>query len=81
MLCCLNLCTCGENDDCIANFWDFFLAISKFLMGALDAQQNFMLMIFVFFLSLRSKLIAFVVKNLSKLAMPESKYLNTLKPI
>ena len=47
----------------------FFLAILKFLMAPLDAQQNFMLMKYFFFLSIfvRSKVIAFFVKKLPKL--------------
>ena len=62
------------------NFWEnydfiekkkliFFLAILKFLMAPLDAQQNFMIMKYCFFLSIfvRSKVIAFFVKKLPKL--------------
>ena len=47
---------------------DFFLAIFKFLMTALDAQQNFMLMKYNFSRSIfvRSKVIAFFVKKLPK---------------
>ena len=60
----------------ISNFWEnydfiekklykkliFFLAILKFLMAPLDAQQNFMPMKYIFFLSIfvRSKVIAFL---------------------
>ena len=68
----------------MCNFWEnrdfiekkivkkliFFLAILKFLMAPLDAQQNFMLMKynFFFFLSLLDqKLYRFFVKNLPKL--------------
>ena len=47
----------------------FFPCDLKFLMAPLDAQQNFMLMKIIFFLSIfvRSKVIAFFVKNLPKL--------------
>ena len=49
----------------------FFLAILKFLMAPLDAQQNFMLMkyeIYIFFsIFVRSTVIAFYVKKLPKL--------------
>ena len=67
----------------ICNFWEnydfiekkivkkliFFLAIFKFLMAPLDAQQNFMLMKYNFFFSIfvRSKVITFFVKHLPKL--------------
>ena len=67
----------------ICNFWKnyyfteknsgkklhFFLAILKFLMAALDAKQNFMPMKFNLFLPIfvRSKVVAFSVKNLPKL--------------
>ena len=72
-------------------FWDkcyFFLAILTFFIAALDAQQNFMLTRYLFFLSIsvRSKVIAFYVKNLRKLnilsvmQLTESRYSNKLKP-
>ena len=65
----------------ICNFWEhydfneknvkkliFFLAIFKFFMAPLDAQQNFMLMKCNFFsIFVRSKVITFFVKNLTKL--------------
>ena len=47
---------------------DFFLAIFKFLRAPLNAQQNFMLMKYNFFLSIFvANVIAFFVKNLPKL--------------
>ena len=66
----------------ICNFWEnydfiekkivkkfiFFLAILKFLMAPLDAQQNFMSMKYNFFLSIfvRSKVIAFFCEKIAK---------------
>ena len=66
----------------ICNFWEnyefiekkivkkliFFLAILKFLIAPLDAQQNFMLIKYIFFLSIfvRSKVIAFFCEKLAK---------------
>ena len=46
---------------------DFFLAILTFVMAVLDAQQNVMPMRFFFSISVRSKVIAFFVKNWPKL--------------
>ena len=61
MLFCLNVCTLKKITIALKKK---ILAILTFLMAALDAQQNFMLMKVFFLLSLRSKAIAFVVKNL-----------------
>ena len=47
---------------------DFFLAILTFLISTLEAQQNFMPARYLFLsISIRSKGIAFFVKNLPKL--------------
>ena len=68
MLCFQKICNFWENYDFIEKKCkkvDFFLAILKFSMAPLDAQQYFMLMKYIFFLSIfvRSKVIAFFVKN------------------
>ena len=52
MLCFQKICNFGENYDIenkIVKNLIFFLAIFKFLMAPLDAQQNFMLMKYNFF--------------------------------
>ena len=66
----------------ICNFWEnhdfideqnvkkfiFFLAILKCCMAPLDPQQNFMIMKYIFFLSIfvRSKVIAFFCEQFAK---------------
>ena len=72
MLCFLKICNFWENfnfiEKKIVKKLIFFFAILKFLMAPLDAQQNFMLMKYLFFsIFVRSKVIAFFVKKLSKL--------------
>ena len=73
MLCFQKICNFWEHYDFIEKIivkkLIFLLAILKFLMAPLDAQQNFMPMKYTFFLSIfvRSKAIAFFVKNLPKL--------------
>ena len=72
MLCFQKICNFWENPDFIdkkiVKKLIFFLAIFKFLMAPLDAQQNFMLMKHFFFsIFVRSKVTAFFVKNLPKL--------------
>ena len=72
MLCFLKICNFWENYDFIKKKIVkkiFFLAIFESLMAPLDAQQNFMLLRYLFFLSIfvKSKVIAFLVKKLSKL--------------
>ena len=68
-----NICNFWENYDFIekkiVKKLIFFLAIFKFLMAPLDAQQNFIVMKYNFSLSIfvRSKVIAFLGKNLPKL--------------
>ena len=74
MLCFQKICNFWENygfiENKIVKKLIFFLTIFKILMAPLDAQQNFMLIKnIIFFLSVfvRSKVIAFFVKNLPKL--------------
>ena len=73
MLCFQKICNFWENYDFIekknCKKVNFFLAIFKFLMAPLDAQQNFMLMKYNFSLSIfvTSKVIAFFVKKMPKL--------------
>ena len=74
MLCFQKTCNFWENYDFIEKNiikkLIFFLAIFKFLMAPLDAEQNFMLMkyiIFSFSIFVKSKVIAFFVKKLPKL--------------
>ena len=62
-----------KNGDFVENILEkkviFFLAILNFFMAALDAQRNFMITRYIFFLSISfgSKVIAFFVKKLPKL--------------
>ena len=73
MLCFQNICNFWENCDLIekeiVKMLIFFLAIFKFLIASLDAQQNVMPMKYNFCLSIfdRSKVIASFVKHLPKL--------------
>ena len=72
MLCFLKICNFWENYDFIkkkiVKKLIFFLAIFEFLMAPLDAQQNFMLLRYLFFLSIfvRSKVIAFFCEKIVK---------------
>ena len=72
MLCFKKIYSFWENHDfmkkIIVKKLIFFLAIFKFLMAPLDAQQNFMLMKYIFFLSIfvRSKVVAFLGEKLAK---------------
>ena len=61
-----------KNYDVIENIWkkvNFFLAIFKFLMAIMDAQQNFMPLKYIFFFLslLDQKLKCFLVKKFLKL--------------
>ena len=69
MLCFQNIYNFWENYDYIVKKLIFFLAILKFLMAPLDAQQNFMPKKYNFFFPIfvKSKVIAFFVKSLPKL--------------
>ena len=53
MLCFQKMCNFWENHDFIekknCKKVNFFLALFKFLVAPLDAQQNFMLMKYIFF--------------------------------
>ena len=73
MLCFQKICNFWENynfiEKKIVKKLIFFLVILKFMMAPLDAQQNVMLMTYIFFLCIfvRSKVIAIFVTNLPKL--------------
>ena len=61
-----------KNGDFVENILEkkfiFFLAILTFFMAALDAQRNFMLTRYIFFLSISfgSKVIAFFCQKVAK---------------
>ena len=68
----LKICTFWKNGDFVKKYFGkkliFILAISTVLKAALDAQPNIMPTRYCFFfISVRSKVIVFFVKNLPKL--------------